>query len=1645
VLLGAAASHLHEEDDVAAVAADVWDSYGFAVPEQFSTALKPLLCHPNPPVRVAAAGAIAAATEHHPTMADAVLDDVLALFAKHASGRRAAEPDSIDARTSVLRTIAECGSSRTVPAARVEPLLRFAISEGMCDSAYDVRGAALSAGTSLVNGYAEYAAELITIFEAFLESGAADSMAASTEAARDAQREGVVVLLGAAASHLHEEDPKVMATMEILMATLNTPSEPVQRAVSQCLPRLVKSLGAGNCRSHVEELVARTVSGDTMAVRRGGAFGLGGFVKGLGLPALKSMGIMAALEGAAGNMKVPPARQGAMFAYECLSERLGLLFEPYVIRILPSLLKSFGDGNPDVRAAAQGASRIIMSKLSTHGVKLVLPALLGGLEETAWRSKVASIKLLGSMSHGAAKVLASALPQIVPQLIAAYDDTHPKVHTAVNESLKDIGSVIRNPEVAGIVSTLLAALSDPAAHTHAALVTLANTEFVHAIDPPSLALLMPILERGLKDRATDVKKGASVIVGNMCALIRDPLDLVPYLDALVAPLKKALVDPIPDVRAVVSGALAGLISGLGEAQLPGLVDWLINTLQAPGMGVERSGGAQGLCEVAVAIGEPRLTEILSQVLPLADSPEAPAREGVMWVLAFMSGAMGEDFAALINVALPLIIQGLADKDDGVREVSQRAGQVLVNQFTHTHTDLVVPPLVDGLLDENWRIRQGCLNLTGDLLHIASGGSPGLRGSDAAAAIVAAGEGEGNEDGSGSDSGSESEDDDELDALAGTGVTVPGSGGASGGVQWVEGKKGKNILSVLGATIRNKVFAMMYIMRQDSSGTVRQVAIAVWKSLVSNTPRMLRTILPSLMEVVIHEIASPNAERQTVAARTLGDVVKKLGERVLPEIIPLLRSNLRAPDAETRQGVCIGMAEVIGGTTSKQLSSFVDVIIPAVQDALCDEMDIVREAAAEAFNTLQRTLGQDAVDRIIPALLRSLDTDDHEAGARAMHGLRAVLQLRAKEILPFLLPRLCSAPISDFNARALAAVAEVTGPVLHSYFKTLLPAVLAALTGTETAEQETEGKAIEDLLASDRAAHLATAVKCITGEGVHFLVVRLAEVSNDASPNMRAAACWLMGQYVSGTKGDFSAQVPIIIKDILPRIADSNESVTRVAVETMKQLMTRVTPEGMMEHMDFLYKTLRGTLSDVRFRRGGGAADYILPAFTVPKSIDPYLSVFSEGLQKGSADIREVAATAIGEIIMASDLKVLRPHIMRTTGPLIRIAGDKFPAKVKSSILHTLSLFVTKGGVLLKPLMPQLQTTFVKALNDTETSVRDKAAEALGKLMLISPRVDPVVNELAGRVGKCSGGVQEAMLGAMHSVLHHTGAKVAEKMRVKALGALAPLMVSARLATQSLAAAALGALARFLSAELQEEVMNGYVLSVDALEDFAEEEEVQPWVLSRGQALLIAGLAKYSPAVLASTYESVLGILEEVVEEDNAAVRTCAAGAAGHVFLCAMGGGAGSGSVAEGEGGGGGGGGSGGAAADDAVDTSSPSAAKAAVKHLVTLLGDADMDVQAAAALAVKVCTKCNRDAVLSASAALVPALVPLTSHKQGGVRYAADRAMAHVFRLWGGEGELVSWGSKCKDKAVGAVALEAGRKVTKRSTGGDSEDEEDVV
>lgn len=726
-------------------------------------------------------------------------------------------PQKVGVRLGVLRTVTALTATSANVAmdeATLKLLTSFLMAYGIADSDEAVKGLARNALRDVVaskGGTEEGIEFLLPHLEAVLKTGVADEStlgSLSTDkvprdiSSSDRRKEGAVVALGSVALHLKgpENDDKVDSTVDMLVATLKTPSEEVQLSVADALTKLMKK---GKTQLRIESLLSDLMKGclygDSLAVRRGSAYGLSAAIKGSGIGALKKYDIVVRLEEACTSGE-SSSKEGSLFAIELLSSRLGLLFEPYVIVLLPSLLKSFSDSSDYVRTAASHTVGLIMSKLSAHGVKLVMPAVLTAFNDPAWRTKQASIHMLGAMSHLAPKQLASALPKVVPKLTEAFSDTHPKVKSSAQEALNEISTVVKNPEISSISPVLLKALTDPADHTIRALEALIGTEFLHAIDSPSLALIVPILHRGLRDRGATTKRFGGLIAGNICTMINDPKDILPYLPTLLPDLQSALLDPIPDVRSTSAKALGSLTRSLGEQILPELRPWLIQKLRDSSCSsAERSGAAQGLTEVLAASGTSVADEtVRNEILPLRSYPEASTREGVLWMLTFLPSTLGQGFTPLIDVSLPALISGLSDDSEPVREVAMRAGRVMIRTHGKVHVDKILPSLEGGLEDDDHRIRVASLSLMGDLLSMI-GGTQVIRG-----------------DGDTQDDARKAERAQAQIALA------------------------------LGSDTRKRVLSGLYLARSDTVHVVRQSAIQVWKTVRTSTLHLSLPVLCSLI-------------------------------------------------------------------------------------------------------------------------------------------------------------------------------------------------------------------------------------------------------------------------------------------------------------------------------------------------------------------------------------------------------------------------------------------------------------------------------------------------------------------------------------------------------------------------------------------------------------------------------------------------------------------------------------------------------------------------------------------------------------------------------------------------------------------------------
>ncbi len=314
-----------------------------------------------------------------------------------------------------------------------------------------------------------------------------------------------------------------------------------------------------------------------------------------------------------------------------------------------------------------------------------------GLEDLKWRTKVGSVELLGAMAYCAPKQLSFSLPTIVPRLTQVLNDSHSQVRAAAKKALEQFADVIHNPEIKHLVPTLMSGLADPTKNTAKAMDALMKTSFAHYIDAPSLALVMPILERGLKERSAEVKKKAAHILGSMVSLT-EPKDLIPYLSSIIPLMREVLVDPVPEARAVSASALGKLVEKLSEKNFPMLIAELVQTLKSDTSGVDREGSAQGLAEVLRGLGVARLEELLPGFFANTTSGKPYVREGFMMLLIYLPATYGDDFQPYLTQLVPVVLRGLADEYEYVRTAALKAGQMVVHRFARKAVDLLLPEL-----------------------------------------------------------------------------------------------------------------------------------------------------------------------------------------------------------------------------------------------------------------------------------------------------------------------------------------------------------------------------------------------------------------------------------------------------------------------------------------------------------------------------------------------------------------------------------------------------------------------------------------------------------------------------------------------------------------------------------------------------------------------------------------------------------------------------------------------------------------------------------------------------------------------------------------------------------------------------------------
>ncbi|KAF2010437.1 ARM repeat-containing protein [Aaosphaeria arxii CBS 175.79] len=249
-----------------------------------------------------------------------------------------------------------------------------------------------------------------------------------------------------------------------------------------------------------------------------------------------------------GNKKDAVARERAVDAIRAIAQHstVSPAVEPFLVALLPNVLAAVGDKMSSVKVAAQTAAEAIVEAANPNAVKAIIPHLITSLENAQkWPEKMTDLKLIEVLCKSAPAQLAFRVPDLIPVISGAMWDTKPEVKKAAYATMEKLCALISNKDIERFIPELIKCIAKPE-NVPETVHLLGATTFVTDVHEPTLAIMVPLLERGLVERETAIKRKSAVIVDNMCKLVEDPQIVAAFLPKLMPALEKnfdTLADP----------------------------------------------------------------------------------------------------------------------------------------------------------------------------------------------------------------------------------------------------------------------------------------------------------------------------------------------------------------------------------------------------------------------------------------------------------------------------------------------------------------------------------------------------------------------------------------------------------------------------------------------------------------------------------------------------------------------------------------------------------------------------------------------------------------------------------------------------------------------------------------------------------------------------------------------------------------------------------------------------------------------------------------------------------------------------------------------------------------------------------------------
>jgi len=257
----------------------------------------------------------------------------------------------------------------------------------------------------------------------------------------------------------------------------------------------------------------------------------------------------------------------ALAQMQANAEVMGRAAEPWVTGPwMKETIARFTKGEPEVRKAALACALAVSEHaMGPVAMQETVPAVEAALADAAWRAKEMGLCVVTAWAQHQRELLQEFLPSLVLLMAACVVDSKKEVALAAASALDAVGATVSNPETRKLMPHILAAIKQPDTATDKCLEELMDATFVNSLGATSVALIVPVVTRALREGSADLKRRGAVATGNVCALVRDVNDVRPFAAVLRAELDKLKDHGNPPVRKAALVALERLDAAMKDA------------------------------------------------------------------------------------------------------------------------------------------------------------------------------------------------------------------------------------------------------------------------------------------------------------------------------------------------------------------------------------------------------------------------------------------------------------------------------------------------------------------------------------------------------------------------------------------------------------------------------------------------------------------------------------------------------------------------------------------------------------------------------------------------------------------------------------------------------------------------------------------------------------------------------------------------------------------------------------------------------------------------------------------------------------------------------------------------------------------------